>query len=102
MNSNHSMVNKDASDQPEKRPRIPGSLRAIVGLMDFMICVYLIALFFHGEIPGKQQFREGFRQVYSFVLNPENLLITTLLGGRLLVYGVSRVLKLRSISKYNQ
>ncbi len=52
-------------------------------------------------MPGKQQLREALRQVYSFMLDPANLFITSVIGVRLSLYGISRVIKFRLASKTN-
>ena len=95
------MANETASEQSCSPRRLTITARSIVGLLDFLICIYLVSLFFHGTMPGKQQLREAFRQVYSFMLDPANLFITSVIGVRLSLYGISRVIKFRLASKTN-
>lgn len=99
MNNDLTMADKTADDQTRRRGRAAGTLRSIAGLLDFIACVYLVSLFFHGDIPGRQQLREAVRQVYTFMLDPKNLLVTSFIGVRLSLYGISRVLRFRSATK---
>ncbi|MBA62918.1 MAG: hypothetical protein CMJ76_11190 [Planctomycetaceae bacterium] len=70
--------------------RLKTLCKSLLGCIDFIICIYLVSLFFQGTMPGKQQLREAFRQLYSFFIDPENLIITSLVGLRLTIYGISR------------
>ena len=96
MSNNSEMKSVTGPLRPESRNRSSGLLRSLVGLFDFLICVYLVALFFQGTMPGKQQLREAFRQVYSFMLDPDNLVITSIIGVRLSLYGIARHFKYKS------
>ena len=75
-----------------KQARFPRMGRAIIGFLDFVICVFLLSLFFQGTVPGMQALREAFRQVYSFMFEPDNLVISAAIGIRLTIYGFSRCL----------
>ena len=66
--------------------------RSLIGLLDFVICVFLLSLFFQGTVPGVQPLREAFRQIYSFMMDPNNLVITGAICVRLILYGFSRCL----------
>ena len=68
-------------------------IKSIVGLLDFVICIFVVALFFQGTIPGGSQLREGLREVYSYMLDPKNLVITVIIVVRLSIYGISKALK---------
>jgi len=72
--------------------RFPQMGRAIIGLLDFVICVVMLSLFFQGTVPGMQALKEAFRQIYSFMIDPDNLLITGAICIRLTIYGFSRCL----------
>jgi hypothetical protein len=99
MTNNTDMKTEIGPPRTESRSRFSGPLRSFIGLLDFLICVYLVSLFFQGTMPGKQQLKEAFRQVYSFMLDPENLIITSVIGLRLSIYGISRHLKFKASSK---
>ncbi len=68
---------------------------SFISLLDFLVLVFLLSLFFQGTVPGMQPLREAFRQIYSFLLDPDNILISGVIGVRLLVFGISRSLKLQ-------
>ncbi|MBK95640.1 MAG: hypothetical protein CMJ79_07980 [Planctomycetaceae bacterium] len=93
-----------SSSKIQKNPPTAGRLKTFfksaIALFDFVLCIYLISLFFQGEIPGRGQLREAFRLLYSFVMQPEHLIITGLIAIRLSIYGFSRgVLAKRSASR---
>ena len=99
MTNNTEMKTGAGPSRIQTRSGFSGLLRSFIGLLDFLICVYLVSLFFQGTMPGKQQLREAFRQVYSFMLEPENLLVTSIIGLRLSIYGISRHLKFKASSQ---
>ena len=99
MTNNTETVTEVGPPRIETRSGFSRLLRSFIGLLDFLICVYLVSLFFQGTMPGKQQLREAFRQVYSFMLAPENFMITSIIGLRLSIYGISRYLKFKASSR---
>ena len=71
---------------------------AVVGLLDFVLCVYLVSLFFQGTMPGKQSLRDAFREIYTFLMDPDHLIITMLVGIRLSIYGVGKWMSFHKIN----
>lgn len=65
-------------------------MHSLFSLADFLFLVFLLSLFFQGTVPGMQALREAFRQIHSFRLDPDNIVITGVIFVRLIVFGISR------------
>ena len=79
----------------EQQSKFSLLMHSLFSLADFLFLVFLLSLFFQGTVPGMQALREAFRQIYSFLLDPDNIVITGVIFVRLIVFGISRCCNLQ-------